>query len=220
VYVEHRSAVNADEGYLRMDLRLVRFAHSYSVTCNFVKGSTRIAKEGTMRKLAILIVLELGMATGGCGTNNPNSGNKGDWEAQLFGGTDQASLLNFIVSFSVVDSGPLHITGFAFFNQGACFSTDQKSNSASGDASFTTANGGKVDGTLNLTVTSKTNDSVLALTGELTGTSNATATSTGTLSNGVVTGKWTLSPGTNAPNCNAGSGAFVMCQGAATCQTP
>lgn len=177
-----------------------------------------------MRMLAILIVLAMGLATSGCGTNNQSSGNNtsagGDWEAQLYGGTGQASLLNFIVSFSVVNSGPLDITGFAYFNQGACFSTDRKSNSATGDAKFTTTNAGKVSGTLNLTVTSKVDGSILALTGELTGTSNATPTSTGTLSDGVVVGKWTLSPGVNTPNCNAGSGTFVMCQNAATCQAP
>ena len=131
-----------------------------------------------------------------------------------------ASLLNFVISFSVVNTGPLDLTGVVFFDQGACFSTSPTSNSAVGDASFTTTNSGQVYGTLNLTITSKTNGTTLALTGELTGSSNGTPTSTGSLSDGVVVGKWTLDSGTSASNCNASSGTFVMCQGAATCTIP
>ena len=106
----------------------------------------------------------------------------------------------------------------AFFNQGACFSTSPTSNSAVGDASFTTNNSGPVYGTLNRLPRRPT--ATLALTGELTGRSYGTPTSTGSLSDGLLVGKWTLDPGTSAPNCNASSGTFVMCQGAATCTIP
>jgi hypothetical protein len=60
------------------------------------------------------------------------------------------------------------------------------------------------------------------LTGVLTGTSNGTTTTTGTLSNGVVVGSWSLAPGSSAdPACTpiSSNAAFVMCQGAATCTT-
>lgn len=179
-----------------LELRPVRFANS-----TLVNGIARIAA-GNVRRVGILMLLALELATVGCGSNNNNNNNNtsvgGDWEAQLFGGTGQASLLHFVVSFNAIDSGPLDITGFAFFNHGACFSTnDLKSNSGSGDASFTTSNAGKVYGTLDLTVVSKTTGSTLSLAGTLTGTSNGTPTSTGALSNGVVVGKWSMNPGTS-----------------------
>ena len=72
---------------------------------------------------------------------------------------------------------------------------------------------------LPMTIASSTNGSVLTLTGDLTGTSSGTSTTSGTLSNGVVVGSWSLTPGAKATGCNAGTGDFVMCQGKATCST-
>jgi hypothetical protein len=181
-----------------------------------------------MKKLAILIGLALELAVCGCGNNVPstitNTATSGNWEAQLInpiGG--QASLSNFIVAFNVTNNGPLDITGFSFFNQGSCFTTGLNAQTETGNASFTTDTTGNVTGTLSLTVTSVADGTVLTLSGQLTGKSNGTTTTTGTLSNGVVVGNWTLNPGANASSCNAvtqGDGAtFVMCQSAATCTT-
>lgn len=177
-----------------------------------------------MKKLAILITLALEIAVCACGTSpntNPvnNTTTSGNWEAVLTGGTEQASLLNFVVAFNVENSGPLDVTGFGFFNAGACFANGINAQTVSGTASFTTVNAGTVNGTLNLTINSTTNSSVLKLTGNLTGTSNATTTTTGTLTNGVVVGTWALTPGANISGCNQDTGSFVMCQGAATCNT-
>lgn len=177
-----------------------------------------------MKKLAILIVLALELAVGGCGSSNntsttTNTSTTGNWEAQLIGGTQQASLLNFTVGFNVTNSGPLTITGFSFFNQGSCFGTTVNSTNESGNATFSTASTGAVTGTLSLTVNSVTPaGNVLTLTGDLTGTSSATAGTTGTLSNGVVIGTWTLTGGQGDPTCTGG-GTFVMCQGKNTCST-
>lgn len=182
-----------------------------------------------MKRLAILIGLALELVVCGCANNAPstitNTTTNGNWEAQLIDGTGQASLLNFVVTFSVTNSGPLDITGFAFFNQGSCFTTGLNQQTESGSASFTTnINTGQVTGTLNLTIKSNTSDSVLTLTSYangLTGTSNGTQTTTGTLSHGVVVGTWTLTSPSN-PACNTPQGAsptFIMCQGAATCST-
>lgn len=182
-----------------------------------------------MKKLAILLAVALEVAVCGCATNNVNqsptintTANSGFWEAQLTGGTGQASLLNFNVSFSVNTTGPLDVTGFAFFNQGSCFSTVANSETISGNTTFSTANNGTVTGPFTLTIKSTTNSNSLGLTGTLTGTSNGTTSTTGTLSNGVVIGKWTLN--STDSDCNGGastapSGNFVMCQGAATCST-
>ena len=178
-----------------------------------------------MKSLAILVVLALELAVCGCGNNVPNTVTQtqtsGNWEAQLIDGTGQTTLLNFIVAFNVTNNGPLDITGFAFFNQGACFATGLNQEGYSGTASFTTNNAGQVNGTLSMTITSNTTGSVLTLqTGQLTGTSNGTTTTTGTLSNGVVVGQWSLAPGTNANGCTgATTGTYIMCQGKNTCTT-
>jgi len=178
-----------------------------------------------MKKLAILLAIALELAVCGCGNNTPTStittqANTASWEAQLTGGTGQASLLNFVVSFSVNTTGPLDVTGFAFFNQGACFATTANSQTVSGTTTLTTSNNLTVTGPFSLTIKSNSNSNTLALTGTITGTSNGTTTTIGTLSNGVVTGTWTLN--SSDTNCTGGgasppSGTFIMCQGAATC---
>jgi hypothetical protein len=179
-----------------------------------------------MKKLAM--ALGLAMAVCGCGNNKPNTvtntSTTGNWEAQLVSNNGgQGSLLNFVVAFSVTNSGPLDITGFGFFNQGSCFQTGLNQQKESGSASFTTDTTGHVTGTLNLTITSSTTGSVLTLTSNdngLTGTSNGTTTTTGTLSNGVVIGTWTLSPGNSGGSDCTGSGTFLMCEGTSTCTPP
>jgi hypothetical protein len=177
-----------------------------------------------MKKLAILIVLALQLAVSGCGSSNntsteTNTSTTGNWEAQLIGGTQQASQINFVVAFSVTNSGPLDITGFSFINAGSCFANGVNGSTETGNANFTTASTGAVTGTLNLTVNSTTPaGNSLTLTGDLTGTSSATAGTAGTLSNGIVIGTWMLTGGQGDPSCT-GSGTFVMCQGKNTCST-
>jgi hypothetical protein len=184
-----------------------------------------------MRRFATLVMLALTFAICGCANNTPstttNTSTTGNWEAQLISPSGgQASLLNFVVAFNVTNNGPLNITGFSFFNQNSCFASGLNGQTEKGNASFTTDATGHVTGTLNLTITSSTNGSVLTLTSNadgLTGTSNGTTTTTGTLSNGVVAGTWTLTPGSNATGCNAvtqnDSATFLLCQNAATCTT-
>lgn len=172
-----------------------------------------------MKKLAFLVVLAIELAICGCANNTPstvtNTSTTGDWEAQLISDNGgQGSLLNFVVGFNVTNSGPLDITNFAIFNQGACFAPGLTGETESGTATFTTDATGNVNGTLDLTITSSTTGSVLTLTGQLTGKSNGTTTTTGTLSNGEVIGSWNLKPGQSSSSSDCtGSGSFVMCQG-------
>jgi hypothetical protein len=185
-----------------------------------------------MKTVAILLVVVLGGVLWGCGNNVPatvtNTTTSGNWEAQLVdpaGGP--GTQLNFVISFNVTNNGPLDITGFAFFNQGPCFTTGLTTSTQSGNAAFTTNIAtGQVTGNLNLTITSTTNSSVLMLTSYangLTGTSNGTLTTTGTLSDGIVIGTWKLANSTD-PSCvsppsnSSGTGyTFIMCQNAASC---
>jgi hypothetical protein len=180
-----------------------------------------------MKKLAVLLVLALELAVAGCATNTtqsttPGTVTNGSWEAQLTGGTEQASLLNFVTAFSLnnngtITSGPLTITAFGFINAGKCFANGLDGSTESGKATLNTNVAGQVTGTLDFQVLSTTpSGNTLTLQGNLTGTSNGTPTSVGTLSNGVVVGSWSLTGGKGDPSC-AGGGNFLMCQGTNTC---
>ena len=179
-----------------------------------------------MKKLAILALLALELAISGCGSSTPSNTTtttaNGNWEALLSGGTGQASKLNFVTTFTVTDTTgvsnqALDITGFSFFNQGACFANGVGASTETGTATLNTSSADAVTGTLTFTVKSVSPaGNTLTLTGDLTGTSNGTTTTTGTLSNGVVSGNWQL---TGGPSC-AGGGSFIMCQGANTCTVP
>jgi hypothetical protein len=181
-----------------------------------------------MKKLAILMLLALELAVGGCGTgpapNVVNTTSSGFWEAQLIGGKGPASELNFVTAFSVENVGPLDVTSFSFINGGACFANGNNTSTQAGTASFTTnTSTGVVTGSMTFTVTSLSPaGNVLTLTspdGSLTGTSNGTTTTTGSLSNGVAVGSWTLTGGQGDASCT-GQGTFIMCQGKNTCTTP
>src|SRR3984957_7445060 len=178
-----------------------------------------------MKKLAFLMVLALELAVCGCGSSTSaptttNTATTGNWEARLTGGADQASLLNFVTSFSVTNTGPLNITGFSFINAGKCFANGVNGSTETGTATLITGSANQVTGTLDFTVTSRTpTGNTLTLTGNLTGTSNGTTTTTGSLSNGIVVGTWALKGGAGDPKC-AGSGTFLMCQGTNTCTPP
>ncbi len=184
-----------------------------------------------MKKFAILMLLALELAVAGCGTGTPhnytNTQTSGQWSAQLTGGTGEASKLNFVTAFNVINIGTLDITSFGFFNEGACFGNGVLGSTESGSASFTTnISTDEVTGSMTYTVTAHEppNGSVLTLTSlpdGLTGTSNGTTGTTGTLSNGVVVGTWVL---TAAAACTGGpaqvTGTFLMCQGDNTCVAP
>ena len=174
-----------------------------------------------MKKLAFLVLLALELAVSGCGnstnSNTTNTSTSGNWEVQFTGGTEEASKLNFVTTFSVTNTGPLDITGFSFFNQGACFATGVNGSNETGQATLVTSSTDTVTGTLTYSVNSVTPPgNTLALTGNLTGTSNGTTTTTGTLSNGVVSGTWQLTGGSGDPSC-VGTGTFLMCQASPTC---
>jgi|SRR5579862_5553449 len=180
-----------------------------------------------MKKLAFLLVLALELAVAGCATNTtqsttPGTITNGSWEAQLTGGTEQASLLNFVTTFSLnnnetITSGPLTITAFGFINDGKCFANGFGNSTESGKATLNTNVAGQVTGTLDFQIVS-TNPpgNTLTLKGNLTGTSNGTPTTVGTLSNGVVVGIWTLAGAKGDSSCTGG-GNFLMCQGTNTC---
>jgi len=188
-----------------------------------------------MKKVAFLILLALAVAVSSCGTGKPSTTvttkTSGNWEARLLGGTGAASQLNFVTQFSVTtqnggSSQAIDTTGFGFINATACFlpSTNQ---SYSGQATLNTNSSNQVSGSMTYTVTSGTPaGDVLTLTtgsnGGVSGTASGAPGTTGTLSNGVIWGTWTLqSSNPNCPNVTTSQNApFVMCQGNVTCTIP
>lgn len=195
-----------------------------------------------MKKLAILAILALELAVGGCGRSTPinsvTTTTSGSWEAQLFGGSIPSGQLNFVTAFNVTTfSGQanqsLDITGIGFYNANSCFppSLGNTATNESGNATLNTNSAGQVSGSLNYSVNSTNNGNALVLTtsavsplpaGGLYGTSNGTTTTTGTLSNGVIWGNWTLTSNDSScvPNGGSVSGTFIMCQGTSTCTIP
>jgi len=195
-----------------------------------------------MKKLALLALL-LELAVCGCGTgpssNVVTTTTSGNWEAQFLGDTAPfpASQLNFVTAFSVtsvIEGTPetLNITGFGLFNTSQCFATGTGAETVTGSATLNTAQSGQVTGSFNYAVTSVATPTtvagnVLTLTttnGGVSGTSNGTSTTTGTLSNGIFWGQWTLtSSDTNCLPASAkgtAQGTYIMCQGTATCTPP
>lgn len=186
-----------------------------------------------MKKVAMLL-LAMEFAVCGCASNiqhtiTTTTVSGGQWEAQLLGGKGDASKLAFVASFTVtpnpdLTNEPLVVTGFGFINSSKCFATDVNGINQEDEGGFaniqTNTGTDQVTGTLNFVVTSiSPPGNTLTLNGNLTGTSNGTTTVNGTLSNGVVQGKWTLAGGAGDASCT-GSGTFLMCQGAATCTAP
>ena len=179
-----------------------------------------------MKTVAILMLLALALAIYGCGTGTPSptitTTTGGYWEAQLTGGLGVASQLNFVTQFTVTatngTTANLDITGLSFINEQAWFPSGPV---PSGSATITVLSTNQVTGTMTYAVSSGSGGNQLALNGtNVYGTASGTPGTTGTLSNGVVTGSWTLTgPCTNSASPPP-QGDFIMCQGAATCTVP
>ncbi len=172
-----------------------------------------------MKKALILPLLLLTLPVGGCGTSSSDvqTAVGGVWEAQLSGGNDTGQGFSFTADFTVTGAGgSLSFSNFEFLTSGACFPVNGLTPTGSMALTVNQTNF-QVTGTFTLSVSA--NGNVLTLNGNVTGTENGT---TGTqLSNGMVTGTWTLT-GTGANGCtdSAGaSGSFTMCQSGSSSST-
>jgi hypothetical protein len=196
-----------------------------------------------MKKLALLMLVALQLAVSGCSstpkstqaiTTNSNS----FWEATFTGEPGDASELaasglTFTTQFAVSDvlgtQEPLDIISLNFINasSNSCFSVDRDTSTAGGTYEFDTSTStDQVTGSLQLKVTSTTPaGNVLTLTSYtpsgFTGTSNGNINgTTGTLSDGVVVGTWTLTGSASCGGTDGLTGTFLMCQGTTTCSPP
>ena len=183
-----------------------------------------------MKTVAFLALLAMAVAVISCGTGKPTTTventTNGNWEAQLAGGVGPTSRLDFIIQFNVTNQNgstePIDFTGFSFINSqavsGSCFPSGQ---TISGDATITVPTTNQVQGTMSITVAGAAGGGTLSLNGtNVYGTANGSPGTIGTLSNGVVTGSWTLAGSTAGCGTPKVQGTFIMCQGAPTCTVP
>jgi hypothetical protein len=186
-----------------------------------------------MKKLAFLTLLAVAAVLSSCGSNQiqelPTSSISGNWEAQLYGGTNGASALNFLINFNlfVTNGSPpqnVNVNDFAWINANPCFppapdvtpptvqlTNNINNHTITGSITFTIKAGGNVL-TLNATPP----------TGELIATAPS---SNGVVTNGAVNGTWTLTTNDSSSGCSAGGSSavvqpsFIMCQNATSCTT-
>jgi hypothetical protein len=155
-----------------------------------------------MKEVAILLLVAIML--NGCGSSRPTaqSVTGGVWSASLSGGEGSASGFSFITQFTVDSSGTLSFSRFEFINQGNCFPLD--GGAVSGNMGLTENMAtGQVTGSMTLTVAGNGNTLTLSSPDGVNGTLTGT-----TLSNGSVTGFWTVTGGTGCTSATPNS--FTM----------
>jgi hypothetical protein len=162
-----------------------------------------------MKEVAILLSLVLMLS--GCGdTNHVQAGVGGIWSAALTGGDGEASGFSFVSQFTLSGSS-ISFSSLQFINynqtgnqQESCFPLSPPTSSDTGTSDLSANSAGQVTGTMSITVDSGGN--TLTLTS--TTVSGIINTNTNVLSNGVITGTWTIAGSTAC----SGSGTFTMTQ--------
>jgi hypothetical protein len=142
-----------------------------------------------MKQFAVLILLVVGLALVGCGSNNPANIN-GNWNATLMGNNNTTSFA-FGTSLAVTGvNGSLTVTNFNFTTSSPCFvSGETESGSFTLNGNFS----GQVHGQFGMTVQSGN-------------PSGNTLTLTGTANGNTISGNWSM---TGSSLCT-GSGTFTM----------
>ncbi len=142
-----------------------------------------------MKQFAIAILLAVGLALVGCGSNSNPANVNGTWNATLLSNGSQTSFA-FGTSLSVNGDGSLTITNFTFNTDSPCFVSGE---TESGSFTLSGNFNGQVHGSFGMTVQS----------GSPAGN---TLTLSGTATGNTISGNWTLTGGTGC----TGSGTFTM----------
>jgi len=142
-----------------------------------------------MKQFAVVILLAVGLALVGCGSNNSNPANiNGTWNASLLSNGNTTNF-NFGTSLKTNADGSLSVTNFSFTTTSSCFSSETES----GSFTLSGNTNGDVKGQFGMTVQSESpSGNTLALTGNVNGN--------------TITGNWTL---TGSSGCT-GNGTFTM----------
>ena len=143
-----------------------------------------------MKFIGIACTLILAVAMAGCGGGNSSGNINGSWSAMLTN-ADGAPAFSFTTSFTQASGTRVNITNFSFTTSGSCFESQQVTETGSFGLSGNF--NGNVSGGFGMTITATNNPSdVLTLQG--------------TVSNGKITGTWTLAGGASC----SGNGTFAM----------
>ncbi len=143
-----------------------------------------------MKQFAVAVLLAVGLALVGCGSNSSNPANvNGTWNATLLSNNTSTDF-NFGTSLTVNGDSSVSVTNFKFTTSSPCFASGETET-----GSFTLSGNfnGNVNGKFGMNVNSGTpSGNALALVGTVNGN--------------TITGTWTL---TGSSGCT-GSGTFTM----------
>ena len=143
-----------------------------------------------MKQIIILGTFLFAIILAGCGSGG--SGNiNGNWTATLMN-TNSTPVLAFSTSFMQGSGNNLNVVNFSFTSSGSCFGSQPTTET--GSFGLTGNFNGNVEGTFAMTI-------------QTTGVEKDQLTLQGTVSNGKITGTWSLT-GTLA-SCT-GNGNFTM----------
>ena len=143
-----------------------------------------------MKKLAVAMLLLVGVMLVGCGSNSNNKGNvSGNWTATLM---DTQGNQSFAFTTVLVDQGDgnVSVSKFGFSSNSNCFVSGT---TETGTFGLTGNFNGNVKGTFGMTITSGT-------------PSGNTLTLSGTVNGSTISGTWSL---IGSLGCT-GSGTFTM----------
>jgi hypothetical protein len=157
-----------------------------------------------MKEVAILLLLVLLLNGCGSNTNSVQAGVGGTWQAQMSGGTGDASNPSFITQFTV-NGNTLSISTFQFLTLEPCFPIS--GGTVSGTVNVVVQTNDTVTGTITITVSSSSN--VLTVNGNVTGTAVNNAT---TLQGAAISGNWSLVGSGTPSGCQTTGGSFTMNQ--------
>jgi hypothetical protein len=143
-----------------------------------------------MKKLAVAMLLVVGLAMVGCGSSSKSGGNiSGNWTATLTD-SSQNPVFNFSTQLTDTGNGTVNVTNFSFSSNSSCFVSGE---TETGTFGLTGNFNGNVNGTFGMTITSGSpSGNVLTLNGTVNG--------------GTISGTWTL---TGSAGCT-GTGNFTM----------
>ena len=142
------------------------------------------------KSIGVFVLIALGLAMVGCGSNGSNSTNiNGNWSASMTSSPSGPTIYAFTTTFTEVSSGGLDITNFTLTSGGSCFVSGQTTESGS----FTLSGdfNGNVKGTFGMTIT---------------GSGNTLMLQGGVGNNNMLTGNWSV---TGSTGCT-GNGTFTI----------
>jgi hypothetical protein len=143
-----------------------------------------------MQKLAVGMLLAMGLVMVGCGMSNGSSGNiNGNWTATLTD-TNNNPAISFTTSIAQSSNGSLSVTNLHFSTNSPCFVSGE---TATGAFSLSGNFDGNVSGSFGMNVVSGS-------------PGGNTLTMNGTMTGNAITGNWTLM---GSSGCS-GSGHFTM----------